>query len=384
MNLLILDQFSDVGGAQQGILDLLPAIRSQGWRALVGLPGDGPLFDRVREMGFDAEPIVCGPYTSGSKSLADAGRFLVGTPRLARQVHKLADRMGAHLIYVNGPRLLPGASLAALRAPVVFHAHSFLFPGTVRQLAGRALRQMKASVIASCHFVGDPWLPYAGAGRVKVIYNGVKAGGIAGARLPGAPLAVGCVGRIAPEKGQLEFIQVARMIRRVLPGCRFGIFGAALFSEPASSRYAEEVRAAASQVDVALHGWAPDPYAVLEKLDLLLVPSAGHEATTRVILEAFAVGVPVIAFRSGGIPEVVHDGVNGFLVRSADEMAERSVELLSGDPARAAEISRAARESWSHQFTLEGYRAHLVTALRHAAGRGETRAGLAAPHSMLR
>ncbi len=72
MNLLLLDQFSDPGGAQKNLLDLLPAIRAAGWQTLVGIPGEGALFEQVRALGFEAEAIECGPYGSGRKS---AGRF---------------------------------------------------------------------------------------------------------------------------------------------------------------------------------------------------------------------------------------------------------------------------------------------------------------------
>ena len=76
MNLLLLDQFSDPGGAQQNLLELLPAVRKMGWHTLVGLPGEGEIFERVRALGFEAERIACGPYASGRKSAADFGRFL--------------------------------------------------------------------------------------------------------------------------------------------------------------------------------------------------------------------------------------------------------------------------------------------------------------------
>ena len=94
MKLLLLDQFSDLGGAQQNLLELLPAIRDAGWQTLVGLPGDGELFERVRALGFEAERIECGPYGSGRKSAADFARFLAGTPRLARQMRRMAQAHG--------------------------------------------------------------------------------------------------------------------------------------------------------------------------------------------------------------------------------------------------------------------------------------------------
>ena len=67
MRLLLLDQFSDPGGAQQVLLELLPAIRERGWKALVGLPGEGELFARVRALGFETARIDCGPYHVGQE-----------------------------------------------------------------------------------------------------------------------------------------------------------------------------------------------------------------------------------------------------------------------------------------------------------------------------
>src|SRR5262249_61079487 len=125
MNLLILDQFSDPGGAQQVLLELLPGIRERGWRTTVGLPGQGELFARVQGLGFPTAQVECGPYRAGRKSAVDLLRFLVGTPRLAWQIRSLAARAQADLVYVNGPRLLPATAMARLRQPVVFHSHSF-------------------------------------------------------------------------------------------------------------------------------------------------------------------------------------------------------------------------------------------------------------------
>src|SRR5205823_13796101 len=107
MRLLLLDQYSDPGGAQRCLLDLLPAIQERGWQAVVGLPGDGELFGRVRAMGFETARLACGPYSAGRKSLRDGARFLVESPRLARQIRDLARRLSADLIYINDPRLLP-------------------------------------------------------------------------------------------------------------------------------------------------------------------------------------------------------------------------------------------------------------------------------------
>jgi glycosyltransferase involved in cell wall biosynthesis len=359
MRLLLLDQFSDLGGAQQCLLDLLPAIAVRGWKALIGMPGTGEMFARVRELGCEAETISCGPYGSGPKSARDMARFAVDTPGLVSEIRRLAARIDAELLYVNGPRLLPAAALARLSRPVIFHAHSYLAPGMMRQIAAASLCGMKARVVAQSKFVGEPW------DRVSVIYNGVAGpSGLSGPPSNGPPT-VGCIGRIAPEKGQLEFVKSAALVHRSMPECRFVLYGAPMFADPL---YQARVREAAAGLPIEFAGWTKDVYAAMERLDVLLVPSARVEATTRVILEAFAAGLPVIAFGVGGIPEVVEHGVDGLLVNSPEEMARETIMLLQ-NVQRRNEISRAARETWSRRFTLERYQEEVLRVLETASTR---------------
>jgi glycosyltransferase involved in cell wall biosynthesis len=337
MKLLFLDQFSELGGAQQCLLDLLPAMQHSvvqqavAQQVIVAMPGDGPMFARVRALGFETARIRCGPYASRSKTAGDMARFVFETPRLARQIRELAR--GADIVYINGPRLLPAAALSGIRQPVVFHSHSYLPPGPLRKVCGLALRRLRAHVIGACRYVAEPWRPYASG--ISVVYNGVAGPEHPRAKRNG-PRTIGCIGRIAPEKGQREFVEAARIIHGRMPEARFAIYGETMF---ASRDYEREVRAAAAGLPIEFAGWAANVYDALARIDVLLVPSADHEATTRVILEAFAAGVPVIAFPSGGIPEVL---AAGSLARSVQEMAEM-----------ACDRDRAGGPSHSADFTLE-------------------------------
>ena len=369
MNLLLLDQYSDPGGAQQALVELLPAIRRRGWRAIVGLPGGGKLFDVVRDIGLQVERIDCGPYHSGRKSVADMGRFLAQAPRLATQILKLAHRVEAELVYVNGPRVVPAAALAGLKCPVMFHSHSFLPPGLSRRITGLALRRMNARVVANCEFVASPWRQFVPADKISVILNGVAGpDGELVRRRNGTPR-IGCIGRISPEKGQREFVSAAAQIHQALPDCRFIVYGDALFGNAEAERYAEAVRLAAVELPIEFPGWVRDVYGALAELDLLLVPSVGPEATTRVILEAFAAGVPVIAFDIGGISEVVSNGVTGVLTKSVEEMAGETVALLTGPPERREAMAKSARAEWGQRFTRENFHQQLLGAMEAWAKR---------------
>jgi glycosyltransferase involved in cell wall biosynthesis len=343
----------------------LETMRASGWEVAAGLPGEGDLFRRICQLGFETFRISIGPYGLGRKSAADLGRLLWQSPRLAVKISSQVRRFQADLLYLNGPRLLPAAALAGVRIPVLFHAHSNIANPMVRRMAGEALRRLPTAVVACCHFVAERWKPFVEPGRISVIFNGV-AGPPEIRRPHFSQPKIGCIGRISPEKGQMEFVAAAAAIHRSLPECRFAIHGAPLFSRDAA-RHHQQVVTAARGLPIEFPGWAADVYNALAEIDVLLVPSGSGEATTRVIPEAFAAGVPVIAFSSGGIPEVIEHGRTGFLVRSAEEMARCAIDLLSGSRERLCSISQAARSAWETRFTPECFQLRLLGAMKAAA-----------------
>jgi glycosyltransferase involved in cell wall biosynthesis len=89
---------------------------------------------------------------------------------------------------------------------------------------------------------------------------------------------------------------------------------------------------------------------LLNCADVLLLPSE-IESFGLAALEGMASGVPAICSRVGGVPEVIRDGIEGFLVnvRDVQTMAARAIEILA-DPERQKEMSRAARQRALRQF----------------------------------
>jgi len=371
VNILFLDQFSDMGGAQQCLLDLIPAVRARGWNAFCGAPGDGPFTATLRELGVEVSPISCGPFASGRKSMSDALRFARQQPRLVREIKHLAERARADLIYVNGPRVLPAASKAARgRWPLVFHCHSRPAGEYAIQLVSRALRRGDADLIACSRFVAAPFQ----TAKVHVIYNGVKAG--APHRRQPPPWRIGVIGRISPENGQAEFLQAARILSERVPGLQFVVCGAPLFASAAARKYADTLASLAGKLPVEFLGWRADVPAVLADLDVLVTPSIGGPGAPRVILEAFAAGVPVVAFACGGIPELVADGDTGFLAEPEDPqaLADRLEELLR-HPSKLREAARRALEAWKSRFTLECYQQEILETLTRVLPRHAPRPG---------
>jgi glycosyltransferase involved in cell wall biosynthesis len=345
VKILFVEQFSELGGGQQCLLDLLPAVVDRGWSAVVAAPGAGPLFERARFAGAETATIELGPYASGHKTAADTVRFLSDTGRLRDWI----DRQDADLIYLSAPRPLVAAALGARGRPVIFHAQHFFGRKYAISVANWAIRRARATVIADSKYVAAQYTPE----RLHIVYNGVI-------EIPFTPhefkRRIGIIGRIAPMKGQTDFLRAAACIATQWPDARFVICGEPMFS---GDQYMEEVRRLVADLPVDFLGWRDDIGAVLTGLDMLVVPSTAAEATTRVILEAFSAGVPVVAYSIGGIPEIVHDGEDGFLVPECEPAAlARKILAVAGTDLPS--VAERARQEYERNYTVERYREQII------------------------
>ncbi len=355
MKVLLIDQFGELGGAQRCLLDLVVAMRGRGWAPRVALPCDGPLAERLREQHTTVDIIPCGPYTSGRKTVADAARFAIDTTRNWRKIAELTAIHQAELVYVNGPRALPAASFAVRgRVPLLFHVHSHLTRSYAQKVAGWAIRDSNATVISSCKFLAEPLLPYVAPNNLHVIYNGISEIPFLARSIPrNGAWRIGLLGRIAPEKGQDHFLHAARIVIHEFPACRFVICGASLFS---GAEFQRSVQNLSAGLLVDFLGWREDVAEVFSCLDLLAVPSAPVDGTTRVILEAYSAGLPVVAYPSGGIVEVVRPGITGFLTDSNDPKSLAAALLaVMRSPGRLPDVATAARKAWQKKYTVDRY-----------------------------
>ena len=163
-------------------------------------------------------------------------------------------------------------------------------------------------------------------------------------RLPGAPVRLLYVGRIAPEKGVEVLLDALTRIRVASPDAppiltmagydyRGGVYG---------EQFRRKVEASplASAVSFAGHvPYGPALFNLYDAHDVLVLPSF-TEGFPQVVLEAMARGVPVVATSVGGVPRVLRDGVNGRLVApgSAEAFAD-AVTALVRDEAAAAGLA---------------------------------------------
>lgn len=174
--------------------------------------------------------------------------------------------------------------------------------------------------------------------KIELVYNGVKmkeknaASGVKN---------IGFVGKIHKGKGVVEYINVARMN----PDIKFLLFG--------EGEHLDEIKKLAGQIkNVELKGFIKNIDDIYNQIDILILPAVTPESFSLCIMEAFSRGIPVIASNIGGIPEVVKDGVNGFLCEAGDiySISKKIAELKDSDLYR--KISAQAYET-AKEFSIE-------------------------------
>jgi glycosyltransferase involved in cell wall biosynthesis len=290
-------------------------------------------------------------------------RGIVGGLPMARTVASVIRRERIDLLHTNNnlerdAMVILGGVLAGV--PIVAHERQLVpCSATTRWLSGR---------VHTLICISDAVLEFTRTSGARPrarrrIHNAIDLDAVRGVRpsLPPGPPRVGLAGRIMPKKGQRHFIEAARIVRDAVPDAEFYIIGRATEEDRA---YEEECRALAGRLglDGALHwtGYLEEPLGLMASLDACVHAAIEPEPFGRVVIEALALGVPVVATALGGPVEIIEDGVSGFLVPPGDaaSIAAKVIDLLR-DHGLADRVRRGGRDRVERAFSIEAYIAEI-------------------------
>jgi glycosyltransferase involved in cell wall biosynthesis len=158
------------------------------------------------------------------------------------------------------------------------------------------------------------------------------------------------IGRLLWDKGVAEYVDAARRIRAKYPYARFQLLGPAGVDNP-SAITLDEVQAWQREGVIDYLGEAHDVRAYIDNADCVVLPSY-REGVPRTLMEASAMGRPIVATDVPGCREVVEDGVTGFLceAKSADSLAQQIERMLLLNHAARVEMGAAGRAKVLREF----------------------------------
>ncbi len=293
---------------------------------LLCLPRTGPIEEELRQHGL--RYTIWGSFTEPGNPIAYLRSFFRAV-RFFQSEH-------VAVIHVNGANFWRPAELLAawaLRIPIVIHYH------VVNDQPGPFTKLCRAAISVS-NYTAERSLP---ATLPKpVIHNPISLERFDGGQslrgtlgITSDQVVVAFLGQIRDIKGVADFIAMARQIPD--PAIRFLIAGECRDLEKFPGSYSEEDLKDMSGEDDRIRyvGYIKEVENIYHTADIIVVPSRWQEPLGLINLEAGACSKPVVATRVGGIPEVIHDGDNGYLVEPGD---------LEGLAARVSHLINNAKE----------------------------------------
>ncbi len=378
-NILYLDSGSGIGGGQRSLLLLLKLLDRQRFSPFVGCLGDSPFADEVAKTKTQIVPLsLPEAHNKTDKVKRFTFRDLLNDFRQLRvigQIHQAVKQHSISLIHANSlsVALLGGIVAKWHRIPILMHKRYATSYGILDKICEKLLNRV---ILVS---EATRW-DFAPEAKQTLIYNGVdleafqasqaeveslqiellsrNSDGTQRKTESTLPLFVGVVTRITPEKGIHFLVKAMAELKKTelnSDNIKLLIVGGPYFQKDKDymASLKQEVVDLRVADSVIFTGFLSDTRIVTSLLDIVLVPSIIPEACPRTIIEAMAVGKPVIATPLGGSKELVtHE--TGLLVppENAEAIAS-AIAKLANDPEQLTAMGIAARLRAEQLFSSE-------------------------------
>ena len=364
-----------VSGAEVVLMNMVRGLDRSVYEPVVICPAEGGLARQLKVEGVPHVELsaVQARFTwrpdKLRKAVTSLARAIVSLRRTLRQ-------LDPEIVHANSVRAGVVVSLACVASgrKVVWHVHDNLpkHPlSTLIRIAAHMLRPDRiigVSQATAKAFRGS----FSFEGSVVTIHNGVDLlqFPLKGEERPALRSALGlpedaflvcAVGQICERKGLLELIEAFTTAHAGAPKLHLMIAGSVVFEH--EKPYLDRLHRAATKPAVAgsvrFIGQIQDVSALLRAADLLVLNSH-DEPFGLVLIEAMSSGTAVLATRVGGIPEIVRDTENGWLVDKGDTagLAQKLLEL-AGNKELLERAARQAHETTCPQFSVERFQAQI-------------------------
>lgn len=328
-----------LSGAERVCLMLSESLQRRGHRVVLLCKKDEAMLGEAAQRGIE------------TRTTGVSGKFnplvALGILRIAREVH--ADVIHTHLSTASQWGSVAGR-LGGI--PVVAHVHA---------MNSRYFFLLAHAMVACSEGVRQHIIKQGVPGdRIRTIYNGIESKrliitqdraetrsslGIAG----NAP-AIACIAHLADKKGQADLVRAVALLKDTWSDLVCFLVG--------TGENMDSLRRLAENLGVAqravLLGYRTDAVAIMNAMDIIILPSLGKEGLPLVLLEAALLGKPVICSNIPGNNEVVVDGATGLLFLPGDPAAlAEQIDRLLSDRERCARMAQSAQERAQKEFTIE-------------------------------
>ena len=401
-----------IAGSAVSMLQLAAALNRDRFEAKVVFTQNGPIVDFARDLGVSAhvEPMRS-VFSYGAHvpiRLRMLASFLPFFWQTLRATRELVRREKPDLVHLNTSVLVPAASgVRQTDTPIVWHVRELAGPNPVlRNWHIKRVKSLADHIIANSHFVARD---YTGSKPVTVIHNALDKNRFtprvsatrtqmrAELGLPEEAPVVGIIGAVQAIKGHYLLVDAALQVAKEVPNVRFLVIAGGVGREyvrSAKGRFKrllglpldnmERMRRLIRRSELGEHfvfpGFRSDIPEVTSAMDLLVFPSLVPEGFGRPLIEAMAMGCPVVATDIGPTREVVGEDA-ALLVRPGDVpgLASAILRVLK-DRKLAQQLGDAGRRRYLQHFEMEAMQARVEDVYAQVLGRAHAQPASSRSH----
>lgn len=359
-----------ISGAEKSLIFLAKTLVRNKYQVMAVSPSSGMVTKQLQQLGVPMEIV---PLTCFWEML----RPLPGFRQRLEQL-KERDRDKLRLLYKTLYCFRPGYAAVNtvvnvwpavvarnMGIPVVWFIREPIEESDAQKDAALLVSALSDQIVVTSRTVSRMFASYGEAKKVLYLPNVIDPGELQQDQWPHFrhklrssvgvrenQCLVGFVGSLSEEKGVDHFIEMAAHVRRLAPETVFCLAGT-----PGNPRFVSQIEQLSREgLPVHYLGYWDNINTLLPGLDVVVIPSVVSEGGPRTALEAMAFGIPIVAYRVGGLDEMVRHNKTGLLVPVHDRAAlARCVLDLVQDGKKRIQFGQEARRVVETHYDLKSY-----------------------------
>ena len=372
--ILYLHPCAYVYGSDLVLLELIKGLDKNKYKPIVVLPTNGPLVNRLKEIGVDVHiieyPVLCRKICTPKGIL----NYICTYKKYCKEIIKLIENENIDIVHANTIAVLEGIYIAKkLKKPLVWHIHETLKkPRIVYKVTSYLVGKYSTKIICVSNSVKDNLLKSkcVSKDKIEVIYNGVDQDRFNPSinsndlrkelNIPSNSFILGMIGRVNAIKGQSEFVKIVENLNK-----KYDVYGIIVGDAINDQKWREEelrkeIELSACKDKLLYLGYRSDNNILHSLFDVYVLPSVAPDSLPTVVLEAMATKKVAVGYKCGGISEMVVDKKTGYLEDIGNNIQLSSdIENLINNKELYNSMSNLGYDRLTKYFSLSSFNKNI-------------------------
>ena len=367
-NILYIHAGAELYGADIVLLNLINGLNKEKYKPYVILPCDGPLVDKMKQNNINVEVIPYPILRRQYFNIKGIFKYIAGYFKYSKILATKAKEYNIDILHVNTIAVLEGIYIKnKAKVKLIWHIHEILEkPKIIAKFLSKLVAKYADKVVVVSNAVKKHLETMANFKKeIKVIYNGVDNEIFNSDndvnylkeefKIPENSRIIGMIGRINSWKGQKDFIDATNKLLKKHTDLYAMLLGGVFEGQEWRKKELEEYISKQENSDrIILSDYRVDTKNIHNLFDIFVLPSTEPDPLPTVVLESMATGKPIVAYKHGGVCEMVKENFNGLFAipRDVEDLSNKIEQMLESDYKKFGKNSYERQKEF---FSLQSY-----------------------------